>query len=54
MDPEIKKELQRQTSSKLKTVEKEMAWEAAKHQLALDKISSRYEIIFEVQINGIM
>jgi len=41
MDPDIKKELQHQTSLKITSVKKEMAWEEAKHQLALNKILNK-------------
>ena len=41
MDPEIKKELNRQTQSKIEIVEKEMAWEAEKHNIALEKLRHR-------------
>ena len=41
MDPEIKKELSRQTEEKIDTVKKEMAWETEKQQIALDKLKQR-------------
>ena len=41
MDPEIKKELLRQKSARIDVVKKEMAWEAARHDLALRKLESR-------------
>jgi hypothetical protein len=42
MDPEIKKELLRQKAARIEMVKKEMAWEAAKHDLSLRKLQSRY------------
>jgi hypothetical protein len=41
MDPEIKRELLRQKAARIEMVKKEMAWEAAKHDLALRKLQSR-------------
>jgi hypothetical protein len=43
MDPEIKKELLRQKAARIELVKKEMAWEAAKHDLSLRKLQSRYD-----------
>lgn len=42
MDPEIKKELDRQTQEKIDTVKKELAWDSEKQQIALDKLKIRY------------
>ena len=41
MDPEIKKELSRQTQEKIDTVKKELAWDSEKQQIALDKLKMR-------------
>ena len=41
MDPEIKKELERQTLEKVELVKKEMAWEEEKYRIALEKLRSR-------------
>jgi hypothetical protein len=41
MDPEIKKELERQTNDKIDLVGKEMAWEAEKCRIALEKLRQR-------------
>jgi len=41
MDPDIKRELLRQKEARIDLVKKEMAWEAAKHDLALRKLQSR-------------
>jgi len=41
MDPEIKKELLAQKDAKIASVQKEMAYEVAKHDLALKKLQSR-------------
>lgn len=41
MDPEIKRELARQTQDKIDTVKKELAWESEKEQIALDKLKTR-------------
>ena len=41
MDPDIKKELQRQKDNKIDQVKKEMAWAQTKHQLTLDKVQTR-------------
>jgi len=41
MDSKIKKQLIAQKNEKIAAVEKEMAWEEAKHDLALKKLQSR-------------
>lgn len=41
MDPEIKRQLQKKTQEKIETVEREMAWEAEKHRVALEKLRAR-------------
>ena len=41
MDSEIKKQLVAQKNEKIAAVQKEMAWEEAKHDLALKKLQSR-------------
>lgn len=41
MDPEIKKELARQTEEKIDTVKKELGWDSEKQQIALDKLRTR-------------
>lgn len=46
MDPEIKKELDRQTTEKIDNVQKEMAWEEEKHRIALEKLKMRYVCAF--------
>ena len=44
MDPEIKRQLQQKTQDKIDLVEKEMAWEAEKHRVALEKLRARLVI----------
>jgi len=41
MDSEIKKQLIAQKNEKIEAVQREMAWEEAKHDLALKKLQSR-------------
>jgi len=41
MDSEIKKELLAQKNAKIAAVQKEMAWEEARHDRALEKLQSR-------------
>ena len=43
MDPEIKRELEKQTLEKIEFVKKEMGWEEEKHRIALEKLRSRCE-----------
>ncbi|XP_074652110.1 cilia- and flagella-associated protein 44-like isoform X2 [Tubulanus polymorphus] len=47
MDPEIKKDLERQTSEKIDIVRKELAWEAEKHRIALEKLKQKFKDIVE-------
>ena len=49
MDPEIKRELERQKDDKIELVEKEMAWEEEKFQIALDKLRTRFKDIVECE-----
>ncbi|KAF6034679.1 hypothetical protein EB796_007012 [Bugula neritina] len=49
MDPEIKKELARQTQDKIDTVQKELAWESEKQQIALDKLKMRFKAMIECE-----
>ncbi len=44
MDPDIQKELLRQKDARIDVVKREMAWEAAKHEIALRKLQSRYVV----------
>jgi len=41
MDPEIKRQLQKKTQENIELVEREMAWEAEKHKIALEKLRAR-------------
>ncbi|XP_071957578.1 cilia- and flagella-associated protein 44-like isoform X2 [Antedon mediterranea] len=43
MDPEIKKDMERQTAQRIELVRKELAWESDKHQIALDKLKKRFK-----------
>ncbi|XP_067931339.1 cilia- and flagella-associated protein 44-like [Watersipora subatra] len=49
MDPEIKKELARQTQEKIDTVKKELAWDSEKQQIALDKLKMRFKAMVECE-----
>ncbi|XP_064651335.1 cilia- and flagella-associated protein 44-like isoform X2 [Lineus longissimus] len=49
MDPEIKKELERQTHDKIALVGKEMAWEAEKCRIALEKLRQRFKDVVECE-----
>ncbi|KAG8430441.1 hypothetical protein GDO86_020595 [Hymenochirus boettgeri] len=42
MDHRIREEMERQTSEKIRNVQKELAWEQEKHRLALKKIQARF------------
>ena len=41
MDPEIKRQLQRQTEEKIEMVKRQMAWEEEKHRIGLEKLKAR-------------
>ncbi len=41
MDPGIRKELEKQTNDKIDLVRRELAWEAEKHQISLEKLKKR-------------
>ncbi|CAD5123356.1 DgyrCDS11713 [Dimorphilus gyrociliatus] len=43
MDPEIKKELHKQTEEKISMVHKEMAWEEEKQRIALEKLRKKFK-----------
>ncbi|XP_033126041.1 cilia- and flagella-associated protein 44-like [Anneissia japonica] len=43
MDPEIKKDMERQTAQRIELVRKELAWETEKHQISLDKLKKRFK-----------
>lgn len=43
MDPEIKKELHKQTEEKINMVHKEMAWEEEKQRIALEKLHRKFK-----------
>ncbi|KAM4701823.1 cilia- and flagella-associated protein 44 [Discoglossus pictus] len=42
MDHRIREEMERQTSERIRTVLKELAWEKEKHNIALNKLQERY------------
>ncbi|XP_029434317.1 cilia- and flagella-associated protein 44 isoform X2 [Rhinatrema bivittatum] len=42
MDPRIREEMERQTSDRIRTVYKELAWEKEKHQIGLQKLQARF------------
>ena len=41
MDPGIRRELERQTAEKIEGVNRELAWEAEKHRIGLEKLKER-------------
>lgn len=43
LDSKIRAEIDRKTAHKIQRVEKELAWEKEKHQLALMKLKNRYD-----------
>ncbi|XP_041471026.1 cilia- and flagella-associated protein 44-like [Lytechinus variegatus] len=43
MDPGIRRELERQTAEKIDLVRKELAWEADKHRVGLEKLRKRFK-----------
>ncbi|XP_030833850.1 cilia- and flagella-associated protein 44 isoform X2 [Strongylocentrotus purpuratus] len=43
MDPGIRRELERQTAEKIDLVRKELAWEADKHRVGLEKLKQRFK-----------
>ncbi|CAH1796965.1 unnamed protein product [Owenia fusiformis] len=49
MDPEIKKELERQTQEKKDITRKELSWEKEKHRIALEKLKARFKDVVECE-----
>ena len=45
MDPGIRRELERQTKDRIELVKRELAWEAEKHRIALEKLEQRYVVV---------
>ncbi|XP_033641081.1 cilia- and flagella-associated protein 44-like isoform X3 [Asterias rubens] len=43
MDPGIRKELEKQTNDKIELVRRELAWEAEKHRISLEKLKNRFK-----------
>ncbi|XP_071842731.1 cilia- and flagella-associated protein 44-like isoform X2 [Apostichopus japonicus] len=49
MDPGIRRELERQTKDRIELVHKELAWEAEKHRIALEKLQQRFKAELEFE-----
>ncbi|XP_038057956.1 cilia- and flagella-associated protein 44-like isoform X2 [Patiria miniata] len=49
MDPGIRKELEKQTNDKIELVRRELAWEAEKHKISLEKLKNRFKIELECE-----
>ena len=41
MDPDMEKNMKKQTEEKVELVHKEMSWESEKHRIALDKLKKK-------------
>ncbi|XP_022090775.1 cilia- and flagella-associated protein 44-like isoform X2 [Acanthaster planci] len=49
MDPGIRKELEKQTNDKIELVQRELAWEAEKHRISLEKLKERFKTELECE-----